>query len=144
MPKASTQVRCKYLNLPGMRYPARVPHSWAHSVPWLPYRVRPCSPVFLCDWEEQRCCLCRSSQIDTRWLCTDVSFQWRYTLYFGHFASELSLLFSPSPSSPEYQGYSILSLIFPTRLAFQHIRLLHQVGCLFIPHLSVLSAYTSY
>jgi hypothetical protein len=56
-----------------------------------------------------------------------VSFKWRYTLFFGHFASELSLLFSPSPSSLEYQGYSILSLLFPTRLAFQHIRLLHQV-----------------
>jgi len=56
---------------------------------------------------------------------------WRYTLFFGHFASELSLLFSPSPSSPEYQGYSILSLFFPTRLAFQHIRLLHQVFMFF-------------
>lgn len=56
---------------------------------------------------------------------------WRYTLFFGHFASELSLLFSPSPSSPEYQGYSILSLLFPTRLAFQHIRLLHQVFMFF-------------
>ncbi|KAH9047321.1 hypothetical protein EDB84DRAFT_510187 [Lactarius hengduanensis] len=56
---------------------------------------------------------------------------WRYTLFFGHFASELSLLFSPSPSSPEYQGYSVLSLIFPTRLAFQHIRLLHQVFMFF-------------
>ncbi|KAI9465164.1 hypothetical protein BJY52DRAFT_1388153 [Lactarius psammicola] len=56
---------------------------------------------------------------------------WRYTLFFGHFASELSLLFCPSPSSPEYQGYSILSLVFPTRLAFQHIRLLHQVFMFF-------------
>ncbi|KAI0279093.1 hypothetical protein BGY98DRAFT_1096332 [Russula aff. rugulosa BPL654] len=56
---------------------------------------------------------------------------WRYTLFFGHFASELSLLFSPSPSSPEYQGYSILSLLFPTRLAFQHIRLLHQLFMFF-------------
>jgi len=56
---------------------------------------------------------------------------WRYTLFFGHFASELSLLFSPSPSSPEYQGYSVLSLLFPTRLAFQHIRLLHQVFMFF-------------
>lgn len=56
---------------------------------------------------------------------------WRYTLFFGHFASELSLLFSPSPSSPEYQGYSTLSLLFPTRLAFQHIRLLHQVFMFF-------------
>ncbi|KAI9511462.1 DnaJ-domain-containing protein [Russula earlei] len=56
---------------------------------------------------------------------------WRYTLFFGHFASELSLLFSPSPSSPEYQGYSILSLFFPTRLAFQHIRLLHQLFMFF-------------
>ncbi|KAI0262240.1 DnaJ domain-containing protein [Gloeopeniophorella convolvens] len=51
---------------------------------------------------------------------------WRYTLFLGHFASELSLLFSPSPSSPEYEGYSILSILFPTRLPFQHIRLLHQ------------------
>lgn len=144
MLKASAQVRFRYLNLQGMRYPARVPHSWPHSVPWFPHCVRPCSPVFLYDWEEQRCRFCRSSQIDSRWLCTDGSFQWRYTLYFGHFASELSLLFSPSPSSPEYQGYSILSLVFPTRLAFQHIRLLHQVGSLIIPHLSVLSAYPSY
>lgn len=62
-------------------------------------------------------------------ISTDVSLKWRYTLFFGHFASELSLLFSPSPSSPEYQGYSILSVLFPTRLAFQHIRLLHQVCC---------------
>ena len=51
------------------------------------------------------------------------------------------MLFSPSPSSPEYQGYSILSLLFPTRLAFQHIRLLHQVGYLIIPHFSALSAF---
>ncbi|KAI0292818.1 hypothetical protein BC826DRAFT_969484 [Russula brevipes] len=56
---------------------------------------------------------------------------WRYTLFFGHFASELSLLFTPSPSSPEYQGYSILSVFFPTRLAFQHIRLLHQLFMFF-------------
>jgi len=56
---------------------------------------------------------------------------WRYTLFFGHFASELSLLFSPSPSSPEYQGYSVLSMLFPTRLAFQHIRLLHQLFMFF-------------
>ncbi|KAH9965409.1 hypothetical protein BC827DRAFT_1265414 [Russula dissimulans] len=56
---------------------------------------------------------------------------WRYTLFFGHFASELSLLFSPSPSSPEYQGYSVLSVFFPTRLAFQHIRLLHQLFMFF-------------
>lgn len=141
MLKASAQVWCRYLNMQGMRYPARVPHSWAYSVPWFPYRVRPCSTVFLCDWEEQRRCLCRSSQIDSHWLRIDLSFQWRYTLFFGHFASELSLLFSPSPSSPEYQGYSILSLLFPTRLAFQHIRLLHQVGCLITPRRSVLSAY---
>ncbi|KAI0300441.1 hypothetical protein B0F90DRAFT_1817509 [Multifurca ochricompacta] len=56
---------------------------------------------------------------------------WRYTLFFGHFASELSLLFGPSPSSPDYQGYSFLSLFFPTRLAFQHIRLLHQLFMFF-------------
>jgi len=56
---------------------------------------------------------------------------WRYILFFGHFASELSLLFGPSPSSPEYQGYSILSVFFPTRLAFQHIRLLHQLFMFF-------------
>jgi hypothetical protein len=135
MLRAFVQVRCRHLNLQGMRYPARVPHSRAHSVPWFPYCVCPCSPVFLCDWEEQRRRLCRSSLLDGRWLSTDLSFQWRYTLFFGHFASELSLLFSPSPSSPEYQGYSILSLLFPTRLAFQHIRLLHQVGYSIVPYL---------
>lgn len=127
-----------------MRQSTRVPHTWARSVPWFPYCVWPCSPVFLCDWEEQWCRFCRSSQIDGRWLCIDVSFQWRYTLFFGHFASELSLLFNPSPSSPEFQGYSILSLFFPTRLAFQHIRLLHQVGCLIISYFAGLSAYPSY
>jgi len=56
---------------------------------------------------------------------------WRYTLFFGHFASELSLLFGPSPSSLEFQGYSVLSLFFSTRLAFQHIRLLHQLFMFF-------------
>ncbi|KAI0067585.1 chaperone J-domain-containing protein [Artomyces pyxidatus] len=52
---------------------------------------------------------------------------WRYALFFLFTASELSLLFSPSPSSINGASFSILSVVFPTRLPFQHIRLLHQV-----------------
>ncbi|KAJ7935295.1 DnaJ-domain-containing protein [Mycena leptocephala] len=63
---------------------------------------------------------------------------WRYLLYFSLLASELSLLLSPSPSlspsglllgnpadSPTHR--TILHMIFPRRVAYQHILFLHQL-----------------
>jgi len=66
---------------------------------------------------------------------------WRYLLYFALFASELSLLLSPSPSltpsglllgslTPPTAGpthRTILHLLFPRRVAYQHILFLHQL-----------------
>ncbi|KAJ7287007.1 DnaJ-domain-containing protein [Mycena rebaudengoi] len=66
---------------------------------------------------------------------------WRYLLYVSLFASELALLLSPSPSpasgsmllspfthpaaGPTHR--TILHVIFPRRVAYQHILFLHQI-----------------
>jgi hypothetical protein len=119
----------------GMCHPARLSWTRVHPVPWFPYRIWSRSPLLLCNWKEQWCRIRKLSVLTITKLTPTFpltpQLKWRYTLFFGHFASELSLLFSPSPSSHEYQGYSILSVLFPTRLPFQHIRLLHQV-CYFV------------
>ncbi|KAJ7125288.1 hypothetical protein C8R44DRAFT_734553 [Mycena epipterygia] len=66
---------------------------------------------------------------------------WRYLLYLSLFASELALLLSPSPSpvpsslllgafrhaadAPTHR--TILNVLFPRRVAYQHILFLHQL-----------------
>lgn len=54
---------------------------------------------------------------------------WRYILYLTFFASELSLLVHPSPSSSSsiFVSGSILHSLFPGRVAFQHVLFLHQL-----------------
>ncbi|KAF7325665.1 J domain-containing protein [Mycena kentingensis (nom. inval.)] len=69
---------------------------------------------------------------------------WRYLLYFTLFAFELSFLVAPSPTlspsglligAPGAEGQStrrtILHVLFPQRVAYQHILFLHQL-CLFM------------
>lgn len=54
---------------------------------------------------------------------------WRYILYLTLFVSELALLVYPSPSSSSsiFVSGSILHVLFPERVAFQHILFLHQL-----------------
>ncbi|KIJ66030.1 hypothetical protein HYDPIDRAFT_110158 [Hydnomerulius pinastri MD-312] len=66
---------------------------------------------------------------------------WRYLLFFSSLALELYLLLSPSPSFssslsnstpyvfPDHTPptTSLLTMLFPNRVAYQHVLLLHQV-----------------
>lgn len=62
---------------------------------------------------------------------------WRYLLYFAQFLAEFALILGPSatmsnPSDTSASGSStlhenILSTLFPRRVAYQHILLLHQI-----------------
>lgn len=67
------------------------------------------------------------------YLIRNVGTQWRYILFFSLTASELALLFSPSPRSQSVsidvygRSSNFLSVLFPTRVPFQHIKFLHQV-----------------
>ncbi|KAI0295304.1 hypothetical protein BC826DRAFT_968543 [Russula brevipes] len=61
------------------------PRTWPRPVPWFPYRIRPCSHILFRDWKEQQ----------RRLLAL-------YTILWPFCIGTL-LLFTPSPSSPEYQ-----------------------------------------
>ncbi|KAG0708700.1 DnaJ-domain-containing protein [Suillus ampliporus] len=60
---------------------------------------------------------------------------WRYLLFLCLFASELYLLFAPSPSALSRSPFvdaapshaTILDVLFPKRVVYQHILLLHQI-----------------
>ncbi|THH18391.1 hypothetical protein EW146_g2580 [Bondarzewia mesenterica] len=53
---------------------------------------------------------------------------WRYLLYFALAATDLALVFSPSPSDVTFNNYGrhILTYLFPSLVSFQYIRFLHQ------------------
>ena len=64
--------------------------------------------------------------------------QWRFILYASLFAAEISLVLSPTPSSPPpstfpfptpstYTSHTILHSLFPQRITHQHILFLHQL-----------------
>lgn len=63
-------------------------------------------------------------------------------------ASELALLFSPSPGSQVVGVYGrrtdLLSALFPTRVPFQHIKFLHQVRCYPFPPFFPSSKYRGF
>jgi hypothetical protein len=44
-----------------MCHPKRLPRTRPHPVPWLPYRIRPCSHLLFRDWKEQQRRLCKLS-----------------------------------------------------------------------------------
>lgn len=62
-------------------------------------------------------------------------FKWRYLLFLCLFASELYLLLAPSPSTLPPGPFvdaatshaTILDVLFPKRIVYQHVLLLHQV-----------------
>ncbi|EAU91917.1 chaperone DNAJ [Coprinopsis cinerea okayama7 len=51
---------------------------------------------------------------------------WRYILFAALLAAELLLILSPTPTSTLSRHTTILHLIFPHRVAYQHILFLHQ------------------
>ncbi|THH18688.1 hypothetical protein EW146_g2351 [Bondarzewia mesenterica] len=53
---------------------------------------------------------------------------WRYLLYFALAATDLALVFSPSPSDVTFNHYGrhILTYLFPSLVSFQYVRFLHQ------------------
>lgn len=78
---------------------------------------------------QDTCCAAQFDQL----LCA--CFKWRYLLFLCLFASELYLLLAPSPSTSPPSTFvdaatshtTILDVVFPKRIVYQHILLLHQV-----------------
>lgn len=101
-----------------------------------------CIAVVFHDWQSQSSIFrkivlyllrCRS--------VSDDDAQWRYLLFASLFAYELAFLLSPSPTPPSATALSdflftdpaspshnsILGLLWPNRVAYQHIRFLHSL-----------------
>lgn len=66
---------------------------------------------------------------------SDSGIQWRYLLFIGMFAIEMYLIVAPSPTGPRGSGFvdeapmpwMPLESMFPQRVVYQHVELLHQV-----------------
>lgn len=127
------QIRSRRHDMARLLYAEGISLQGPHASLGLLYWLQPGSPLHVRCPQTQPSGLRASLPRYLLYLVTRViaPMQWRYLLLAALFASELCLLLSPSspssPSAPTSLSARLVSVVFPQRVAHQHILLLHQL-----------------